>query len=151
MLWKAFCSFSWRIRTERVRDCVGTLKNVNPPVFPPFISCQSAPSVRGDCLVTPGRPKGLRAMPKCTEFQKEARNVMILLQGPGTRPIQSCVSTYQLPCISDSKWLTNMSKCRTPVPSLHLALYFPTSIAGLEAQSQGPKACSPWDLLSYSK
>lgn len=80
-----------------------TLRNVNPPVFPSFISCQSTPSVRGDCLVTPGCPKGLRALPKCTEFQKDARNLMILLQGPCTRPTQSCASTYQLPCISDSK------------------------------------------------
>lgn len=141
MLRKAFCGSSWRVRTERVRDSVGTLRNVNPLVFPSFISCQSAPPVRGDCLVTLGVPRGLEHRTKCTEFQEEARNLMILLQGPCTRPMQSCASTYQLPCISDSKWLTCMSKCRTPVLSLHLASKFPAYISGLEEQPVCPKAC----------
>lgn len=144
MLWKAFCSSSWRVRTEQVSDSVGTLRNVNPVAFPSFISCQSTPSVRGDCLVTPGCPKGLGALHKCTEFQEEARNLMIPLQGPHTRPMQGCASTYQLPCISDSKWLTCTSKCRTPVLSLHLASKFPPSISSLEEQPIYPKACPPF-------
>lgn len=62
MLWKAFCSSSWGVKTKKARDSVGTLRNVNRLVFPSFISCQSTPSPQGDCLVTPGCPKGLRAL-----------------------------------------------------------------------------------------
>lgn len=140
---KAFCSSSWRVKTERVRDSVGSLRIVNPLVFPSFVSCRSTQSVWGDCLVTPGVPRGSEHCTKCTKFQEETRNLMILLQGPCTGPVQSCASTYQLPCISDSKWLTCMSKCRTPVLSLHIASKFPAPISGLEEQPICPKTCPP--------